>query len=211
MVNDAEHTWLAWAKRLQALASTGAHFSSDPYDLERYREIGRIANDMLADIATVPPSRIEGLVSDFATGYATPKVDVRGAVICDDKVLLVREASDRLWTLPGGYADVGISPAENVVKEIWEKASIQVTARSLYAIRHKARHGYDADVRDFYKLFFLCEPIGDMRIQPGPETIDVGFFAADALPPLSTGRVIARDITAAFEHRAGASPAVAFD
>ena len=66
-------------------------------------------------------------------------------------------------------------------------------------------------MRDFYKLFFLCEPVGDMRIQPGPETIDVGFFAADALPPLSTGRVIARDITAAFEHRPGASRAVAFD
>lgn len=210
-MSEMEHTWLAWAKRLQALASTGAHFSGDQYDFERYREISRIANDMLASIAAVPPSRIEGLVSDFAKGYATPKVDVRGAVICDDRILLVREASDRLWTLPGGYADIGSSPAENVVKEIWEEASIRVAARSLYAVRHKARHGYDADVRDFYKLFFLCEPVGEMQIEPGPETIDVGFFALDALPPLSTGRVIARDIVTAFEHRASASPWAAFD
>jgi ADP-ribose pyrophosphatase YjhB (NUDIX family) len=206
-----EPTWLAWAKRLQALASTGSHFSRDPYDLERYREIAAIANDMLASIGSVPLPRIESLVSDFAQGYATPKVDVRGAVICDDKILLVREASDRLWTLPGGYAEVGISPAENVVKEIWEEASIRVAAKSLYAIRHKARHAYDADVRDFYKLFFLCDPVDELRISPGVETIDVGFFTLHALPPLSTGRVIARDIVAAFEHRASASPLVAFD
>jgi len=206
-----EDTWLAWAKRLQALASTGAHFSKDPYDVERYREIAAIANDMLASIGSVPLQRIEDLVSDFAKGYATPKVDVRGAVIRDDKVLLVREASDRLWTLPGGYADVGLSPAENVVKEIWEEATIRVAAKALYAIRHKARHGYDADVRDFYKLFFLCEPIDDVQLSPGQETIDVGFFGLDALPPLSTGRVIERDIVAAFEHRAGANPMVAFD
>jgi ADP-ribose pyrophosphatase YjhB (NUDIX family) len=206
-----EDTWLAWAKRLQALASTGVHFSRDPYDLDRYREIARIANDMLASIGSVPLQRIEGLVSDFAQGYATPKVDVRGAVIDVDRILLVREASDGLWTLPGGYADIGISPAENVVKEIWEEASIRVVARSLYAVRHKARHGYDADVRDFYKLFFLCEPVGEMHINPGAETIDVGFFTIDALPPLSTGRVIERDIAAAFEHRASAGPSVAFD
>jgi ADP-ribose pyrophosphatase YjhB (NUDIX family) len=206
-----EDTWLAWAKRLQALASTGLHFSRDSYDLERYREIARIANDMLANIAGVPLSRIEGLVSDFAQGYATPKVDVRGAVISGDKILLVREASDGLWTLPGGYADIGISPAENVVKEIWEEASIRVSARSLYAIRHKARHGYDADVRDFYKLFFLCDPIGALHVSPGQETIGAGFFALDELPPLSTGRVITQDIVAAFEHRASAKPSVLFD
>ena len=196
-----EDSWLAWAKRLQSLASTGLHYSKDDFDKERYEEVAGIANQMLAALGSVPVERIQGLVSDFAQGYATPKIDVRGAVISDNKVLLVREASDGLWTLPGGFADVGISPAENVVKEIWEEATIQVSARAVYGIRHKAKHEYDPDVRDFYKLFFLCETLTESEPKPGPEVTEVGFFQSDQLPPLSTGRVLERDIFAAFSFK----------
>ncbi|MCZ6886930.1 MAG: NUDIX hydrolase N-terminal domain-containing protein, partial [Gammaproteobacteria bacterium] len=113
-----EDSFLSWAKRLQSIASTGLHFTRDQYDNERFEEIATIANEMLSRLGSVPVARIQGLVSDFAKGYATPKVDVRGAVFERDKVLLIREATDGLWSLPGGYADVGISASENVVKEI---------------------------------------------------------------------------------------------
>lgn len=85
-------------------------YSKDDFDKERYGEIASIADQMLAALGKVPVQRIQDLVSDFAQGNATPKIDVRGAVFEDDKVLLVKEASDGLWTLPGGFADVGISP-----------------------------------------------------------------------------------------------------
>lgn len=206
-----EDQWLAWAKRLQSIASTGLHFGADQFDRERYAEIAAIANRMLAGLGNVPIDRIEGLVADFAQGYATPKVDVRGAVIENDRVLLVRENVDGLWTLPGGYADVGISPSENVVKEIWEEAGIRVRAAGLYGIRHKARHAYDPDTRDLYKLFFVCEKLDAGEPVPGTETSSVGFFGLDALPPLSRGRVIERDIAAAFEFRRDPTRPTAFD
>jgi len=206
-----EDKWLAWAKQLQAISSTGLHFTQDAYDRDRYEKVAEIANAMLAAIGSVPIQRIESLVSDFAKGYATPRVDVRGAVVRGDKVLLVQEATDRLWTLPGGYADVGVSPAENVVKEIFEEASINVTARSLYSIRHKAKHDYDQDVRDFYKLFFLCEQVDDESPAPGLETIGVGFFGLEELPPLSTGRVIYSDIEAAVSSAGRRREPAAFD
>ncbi len=117
-----EDRWLTWAKRLQAIASTGRHFSREKFDRERYDDIAAIANDMLAALAQVPVARIESLVSDFATGYATPKVDVRGALFAGGKILLVKEAGDGLWSLPGGFADVGRSPSENIEKELWEEA-----------------------------------------------------------------------------------------
>lgn len=194
-----EDVWLTWAKRLQGIASTGLFFGKDKYDRERYEEISTIAIEMLAMLGSVPVNRIEGLVSDFAKGYATPKIDVRGAVIEENKVLLVREISDGLWTLPGGYADVGISPSENIVKEIWEEASIRVNTTGLYGVRHKAKHDYDPDARDFYKLFFLCDRADDTLPEPGLETTEVGFFGIDELPPLSKGRVLEKDIAAAFE------------
>lgn len=206
-----EDRWLAHAKRLQAIASTGLHFARDPYDRERYEEIAAIANEMLADLAGVPIERIENLVSDFARGYATPKVDVRGALIEDGRILLVRERSDRRWTLPGGFADVGLSAAENVVKEMDEEAGVRVEVQALYGVRHKAKQPYEPDARDFYKLFFLCARDGGETPQPGPETMDAGFFPPGNLPELSRARVTEADIRAAFDFREGKRAAALFD
>lgn len=206
-----ESKWLSQAKRLQAIASTGLYFSKDAFDRERFQEIADIANAMLADLADVPITRIPGLISDFAKGYATPKVDVRGALIEDGKILLVREKSDGRWTLPGGFADVGRSASENVVTEMREEAGLTVCATQLYSVRHKAKAAYDPDARDFYKLFFLCERAGEMTPHAGTETTDVALFAPDSLPELSRGRTIERDIEAAFAFRSGDRQLAMFD
>lgn len=207
-----EDRWLTLARRLHAIASTGLHFGAGDYDRERYAEVATIATQMLADLGNLPPARIPGLFPDFGQRYATPQVDVRGAVVRDDRVLLVREKVDGLWTLPGGYADVGLSAGENVVKEVHEEAGLETRATALYAVRHKARHGYDPDFRDFYKLFFLCEPL-DPAAEPqvGPETTAVGWFTLDALPPLSRGRVIEADLVAAVRAARTGGMASAFD
>lgn len=206
-----EDSWLRRAKRLHAIASTGLHFSRDPFDRDRYSEIAAIANEMLADLGNVPLERIDALIPDFARGYATPKVDVRGAVFRDDRVLLVQERMDRRWTLPGGYADVGLTAAQNVVKEVEEEAGLRVAVHRLYSVRHKATQPYDPDVREFYKLFFVCGRLDECEPAPGHETLDAGFFALDALPPLSTHRVLESDIVAAFAARSDPSLPVLFD
>lgn len=200
MSQSLENQWLAWAKRLQAIGSTGAHFGASDFDKERYDEISGIAADMLATLGSVPLERIAELVPDFADGYATPKVDVRGAIIRDDRILLVREKLDNKWTMPGGYADVGLSAGDNVEKEVFEEASIRVRAGKLFGLFHKARHEYAPDTRDFYKIYFLCEPLDEALPEPGAETLDAGYFALDELPVLSTGRVIERHIALAFDY-----------
>ncbi|WP_216597663.1 NUDIX hydrolase [Ruegeria sp. 6PALISEP08] len=194
-----EDTWLARAKRLLALAETGQHFTKDPFDRERYDEIATMARAILADLGQVPISRIEGLVSEHAGGYATPSIDIRAAVIRNGRILLVRERSDGRWSMPGGFADIGSSPAENIEREVWEEAGLRVRARRLYALRHKARHPYPADARDFYKLFFLCDEISDSDPQAGVETSEVAFFQKNALPELSLVRNLRRDVLEAFE------------
>jgi ADP-ribose pyrophosphatase YjhB (NUDIX family) len=206
-----EDRWLHWAKRLQAIASTGLHFGASDYDKERYADVGEMAQQMLASLGEVPLTRIEELVPDYAQGYATPKIDVRGAVFEGDRVLLVRERTDGLWTLPGGYADVGLSAAENIEKEIREEASVEVKARQLYAVRHKAKYSYKPDTRDFYKFFFLCERLDEADPVAGAETMGAAFFGLDRLPELSTGRVLAADIEAAYLHRQDPRRFTAFD
>ena len=206
-----ESTWLTQAKRLQALASTGLHFCTDDFERERLEEIAQIAHNMLAQLGHVPLERITGLVSDFAQRYSTPMIDVRGALIEGDRILLVREATDGCWALPGGYADIGLSAAENIVKELHEEAGLSVTARALYSVTHKAKGLYRPDVRDFYKLYFLCERTDQAAPMAGFETTDVGFFRLDELPPLSRGRTIESDLEAAFAFHRGDITQTLFD
>ncbi len=206
-----EDTWLARAKRLLALAETGQHFTKNPFDRERYGEIADMARSMLADLGQVPVSRIEGLIGEHAAGYATPSIDIRGAVIRDQRILLVRERSDGKWAMPGGFADIGHSPAENIEREVQEEAGLHVRARHLYALRHKARHSYPADARDFYKVFFLCDEVEATHPVAGAETTDVAFFAADDLPELSLTRTIQSDILTAFKVAASDNPTAEFD
>lgn len=195
-----ENQWLTYAKKLQSIASTGLHYTSDEFDKERYDEILQISLEMMSNLSNIPVEHIDEILSKHSKGHATPKVDVRGAVFKDNQILLVKEKSDGLWTLPGGFADIGITASQNIEKEIKEEATLNVKAQKLYAIKHKASWAYKEDARDFYKLFFICKQLEDTLPKAGAEVSDVGFFSIDNIPPLSTGRVIESDIHEAFSH-----------
>lgn len=203
MSTSREDRWLSWAKRIHASAGTGIHFADSDYDRERFEEINALAGEMLAELASSTPEAIEELIVDHGKGYATPKIDVRGAVFSDDGdgILLVKEKSDQRWCLPGGYAEVGLTPSANVEKEIIEEAGLTVRATKLFALRHKAAHAFRPDVRDFYKFYFLCKQTAPGLPTPGLETAGADYFRLDDLPPLSEGRTIRLDLEQAFEHR----------
>ncbi|MFG0669673.1 NUDIX hydrolase [Pseudomonas sp. xss_1] len=205
-----ENSWLNQIKRVQALACTGLVYSRDQYDQERFDEIQAIANNMLAQLSTAPLEQIVKLMPDMQN-YPTPKVDVRAAVIEDNRILLVREKNNGLWTLPGGFAEIGLSPSENVVKEVSEEACITVTAQALYSVRHKSKGPFLPDVRDFYKLYFLCSRTDTSQPEAGPDVSEVRFFGIEALPELCTDRVVAEDIERAFSFMANPKRLAWFD
>ena len=193
-----EPIWLEWARRLNALAQTGLTFAQSPYDIERYAAIRTIAAEMIGHGASAETSVVLDLFT-CDSGYATPKVDVRGVVFQDRKILLVQELSDGFWTLPGGWADVGDSPADAVVREIREESGFQTRATKLLALFDRNRHGHPPDLHHIYKVFIRCEIIG------GSPTISheiqgVGFFAEDQIPELSLMRSVPAQITRMFEH-----------
>jgi ADP-ribose pyrophosphatase YjhB (NUDIX family) len=133
-------------------------------------------------------------------GYATPKVDVRGAAFRDGRILLVKEAIDGLWTLPGGWADVGDSPSEAIRREMVEESGFEVEVVKLCAVYDRSKHPHrPAFPFHLYKMFFLCEITGG-EAKTSHETLEVGFFAEDALPPLSEGRVLPFQIKTMFDH-----------
>jgi len=141
------------------------------------------------------------VVGLFATesGYATPKVDVRGVVFRDDAILLVQERRDGQWTLPGGWADVNDSPAEATEREIWEESGYRARAVKLLACWDRNKHGHPPYGYHIYKLFFQCELLGGEPTE-STETADVGWFREDEIPPLSLPRVTPAQIARFFEH-----------
>jgi ADP-ribose pyrophosphatase YjhB (NUDIX family) len=202
--------WLLWARELQALAQTGLAFSNDAYDLERYQRIRALAAEMYARGSDTPIERIRSLFTQ-ESGYATPKVDVRGAVFRDERILLVQEAVDGGWTLPGGWADVNQSPREGVEREIREESGFEARAIKLAAVYDYRRQGNRNPLpNSIYKIFFVCELMGG-EARPSFETSAVDFFLPDQLPPLSLGRTNPAQIARMFAHWRDPALAADFD
>ncbi len=193
-----ETKWLEWAQKLQAIAQNGLTYSEGVFDIERYKQLRAIATEIMATYSNVEHSDVLDLFSR-ELGYATPKVDVRAAIFRDDNILLVKERSDGCWTLPGGWADVGESPSEVVVKEVYEESGYQARAIKLLAVYDRDKQGHPPFPFYVYKLFFHCEIIGGSP-SSSIETEEVDFFPKDALPELSLGRVTPAQITRLFQH-----------
>jgi len=202
--------WLLIARELRAIAQTGLAFTADRYDRLRYERLRELAASLLALGSGGDAAHILGILRSD-TGYATPKVDVRGAAFVDGRILMVREISDGRWTLPGGWADVNQSAAESVVREIEEESGFKAKALKLAAVRDYQRSGHPPRNADsIYKLFFICEIVGGAA-RASDETSEVAFFARGALPPLSLGRTTAQQIDRMFHHALHPGDATDFD
>ncbi|CAH2604492.1 putative ADP-ribose pyrophosphatase YjhB [Rhodovastum atsumiense] len=195
-----EPDWLTWARELQAIAQTGLAFTRDPYDRERYETLRLLAARAMA---AHTDGNVQRIVDLFAgeQGYATPKVDVRAAAFRDGRILLVRELVDAgRWTLPGGWADVNLTGAENVAKEVMEEAGYTTRAVKLAAAWDRTRQGHPPSPFSCLKLFYLCEITGGTA-SDSLETQGAAFFGPDEIPDdLSLGRVLPGQIQRMFEH-----------
>jgi ADP-ribose pyrophosphatase YjhB (NUDIX family) len=209
MSAQARASVLVWARQLQAIAQNGLAFSRDPFDRQRYIQLQELAASMLSSELEVPAATARSFW-DGEHGYATPKVDVRGGVFAAERVLLVRERSDGRWTLPGGWVDVNDAPAAAVAREIREESGYEARAVKLAALVDKNRHPHPPGVHHIYKLFFVCELTGGSP-RASDETDAVQFFPVNALPELSTGRVLAPQIERLYQHRLNPALPTDFD
>jgi ADP-ribose pyrophosphatase YjhB (NUDIX family) len=204
---SSEPQWLTIARELRAIAQTGLAFTAHGFDRQRYLRLRELAALLLAQGSGEHESILDLLRQE--KGYATPKVDVRGAAFVDGRVLMVREISDDRWTLPGGWADVNQSAGECVVREIAEESGFKARALKLAAVYDYQRSGHPRrHIDSIYKMFFICEIIGG-EARASDETSEVAFFARNELPALSLGRTTAAQIDRMFHH--GEHPELAAD
>ena len=157
------------------------HFTDSVY------ELGDLANEIIAHYTEASQPYLRDLFAT-QTGYTTPKVDVRGVVFNrDGALLLVREKQDQgRWTLPGGWADVGDTPAQAVVREVHEEAGYHTRVAKVLAVYDRETQGHPPYLFSAYKLFFRCELLDTQpdSVSHTHETSDASFFhEADCRSP----------------------------
>lgn len=185
---------LEFARELQSLAQAGLYYCNDKFCRERYERIREIAAEMLVERTDLPLEKVKDLFCG-EVGYQTPKVDTRAVIFKDGKILLVREKDG--WSLPGGWCEVNLSPAENVVKEVREEAGLDCVAEKVIAVQDRDKHNQPPYIFGVVKIFFLCRATGGKFI-PNIETLERKYFAEDELPAFAENKCNAEQVRLCF-------------
>jgi ADP-ribose pyrophosphatase YjhB (NUDIX family) len=174
--------WIDWAMELQALAQTGLTYSKDVYDIERFERIREISAEIMAQYTELDFDVVQDLFCN-ESGFQTPKLDSRAAIIQHNKILLVKENNNK-WSLPGGWVDVNESVKSNIIKEVKEESGFNATPTKIIAVQDRNKHNIPPYPYGICKIFVLCE-VDDSKFVPNIETLERNFFGIDELPELA--------------------------
>jgi len=187
-------------EQVLATAQAGLTYSNDPFDIARFEALRAATVTLIASQSDLKPDAIAQWIA-LDSGYPTPKLDVRAFIQNDDgHLLLVQERSDGLWTLPGGWCDIGDSPAGAVVREVSEETGLECRAVQLLALFDKLKHPHPPQLPHAHKAFFLCEVTGGSLLTETDETQGAAYFPIDALPELSRHRVVESQLRSLHGH-----------
>lgn len=183
-----ENSLLEWSEALAGIARTGLAFTESVYERERFEEVLKVAAQMRYAAQEEPTETfvddtfdawIES-VAPGKPGYVTPKVAIGAAVRKGNELLLIQRSDSKRWLYPTGWADVGYTPAEVAVKEVFEETGLRVKPIRPIAIFDSYRMGISRMA--FYSLVFLCDYVEGELVRHELECLDLGWFKKDNLP-----------------------------
>lgn len=171
--------WLKWAIEIQSLAQNGLAYTNSIYDKERYERLREISGEIISNKTDISKEKINDLFCN-EVGYQTPKIDTRGVIFKDNKILLVQEKDGR-WAIPGGWCDVLETIKSNTIKEVKEETGLNVNTLKIIAIHDRSKHNKQIDAYRIMKIFVLCEVING-EFQENSETIKTDYFSLNEIP-----------------------------
>ncbi len=187
---------IEWAKELQSLAQAGLFYGKDRFDKERYQRIRDISAEMMSKKTELPVDVVKNLFCNDS-GYQTPKIDTRAAIVQNGKILLVQE-NDGRWSLPGGWCEFDMSPVQNAVKEAKEEAGADIEVKKLIAVQTRSKHNCPEYPYEVVKIFYLCNYLGGL-FEKNIETLDCNWFSEKEIPILAEEKINERQIKMCFE------------
>src|ERR1051325_11254295 len=98
----------------------------------------------------------------------------------DSRILLVQSRDDQRWSTPGGAVELDESPADAVVRELWEETSLFVRPTRIFAVyggpEFIVRYP-NGDETQYVSTMFECEVVsGELRVDDD-EVQDARFFS----------------------------------
>lgn len=177
--------------KIQSIAKIGLIYSKDPYAITNYEEINRLSLEFLEKFLELKFNRPNYFQRDV---YPTPNISVR-TIILDEtktKILLVREANTKTYSIPGGWADLYDSPSCAAMNECSQEAGADVEVTRLVGLINHTPYKKPNSVPE-YVAVFEGKVKGQLHSHEY-ETDDVNWFEIDNLPVLS-GKVDPREIT----------------
>jgi len=172
------------ADEMRGIANQGRYFTKDPYDQERYAKLLALSARLVGAIEQRDPNEILPYFEDLLY-HATPVSGAEFVAFQDGRLLLIRRHDNDLWAIPGGAMDMGETPAETAVRELWEETQLRGKVTQFLGLFDSRIWGSRIKVHLLHHVF-LGEII-EGEPQPTLEATAVGFFAEDDLPPLSPG------------------------
>ncbi|MFG9941995.1 NUDIX hydrolase N-terminal domain-containing protein [Pseudomonas aeruginosa] len=205
----------ALARLLELILSTaqaGLAFSKYRFDIGRFRALQHAVAEFIASDQGVAYERVENWIA-LDSHYPTPKLDVRALILdSQQRVLLVREASDSRWTLPGGWCDVNESPADAVVREPQEEKRTGSSSDTPVGIAGQAEASPPSPTAACVESLLLLprqQEVGSIKTD---ETSAAEYFPVDALPPLQTQHLVpASQIQTLWQRIHAETPEALFD
>ncbi|MEV0172234.1 NUDIX domain-containing protein [Streptomyces sp. NPDC050803] len=113
------------------------------------------------------------------------------AVVLDDagRVLLGQRADNHKWTVISGIPDPGEQPAAAAVREVYEETGVHCVVERVVLIRSGKEIAYpNGDKCQFMDITFRCRAVGGEARVNDDESLEVGWFEVDAMPPMSAGQ-----------------------
>lgn len=198
-----------WAARLQEIARTGLERPENVFSAEHFADVAQLAQQIaIEEPGGRLPLRYDG------PALRTPYAGVRGALFNEaGQVLLVHERINGGWAIPGGFCDVWDTPTQAILREIREEAGLEARVIKLVAVYDRRRHDHSPNptYNAFYMFYFLCEALSGTPGVSNGEISEAGYFAMDALPPLSADRLTLHQLTRCHAHWLDRSLPTEFD
>ncbi len=191
-------THLEQYRRIRSIAQAGLYYGKDEFDQERYKELSNIAFSLINSISDETIESVQGIFA-LEEGYPTPKVDVRAFITKNDEILLVEDKWTKEWSLPGGYAEIGLTPKENIFKEVLEETGLTVHVDKLMAVFDTNLRKDIPQIFQYYKMVFGCS-VASGAFAENIETSDIRYFSVEDLPVLSEKRTTAEQLKRLMVH-----------
>lgn len=172
------------ADELRSLATEGLEYAANGYDRHRYERVLQCSARLLGGLENRPP---ESILQDFGGDLhtVTPQIGVDAMVLDGERLLLIQRSDNGLWCMPGGAVEVGETLAQAAERELREEAGIEGRVRRLAGV-FDSRLWHSGVKRHMVHIVFLVEHVAGIPVRTD-ESLDVGYFAEAALPPLSHG------------------------